>query len=678
MPYFLGVDLGTTYTAAAIYRDGRTSTVDLGVRTAAIPSVVFLRDDETILTGEAASRRGVGDPGRVAREFKRRVGDTTPILLGGSPYSADGLMSQLLRWVVDAVTEREGERPAGIAVAFPANWGPYKQELLRQSISRADLDHVVTITEPEAAVTYYTSQERVEPGSVVAVYDLGGGTFDAAVVRKTADGVELLGSPEGIERLGGVDFDEAVFAHVASALGGALGQLDPDDPAAMAAVLRLRTECVEAKEALSADTEASIPVLLPNVSTEVRLTRAELEAMIRPPLADSLTALRRALRSAGVDAGGLTAVLLAGGSSRIPLVAQLVSAELGRPVAVDAHPKHGVALGAAQAAAAAAGQLAAPPPQLGGATPPATTAIAPVAAAAAAAAAAAVPLMPPPVVAAASSEVAPTEVAPTVAAATVPGQPAESGSESGALSRLGALDTPTTAGASAPPDRPTTYQPPSGGGRRRSRVGPILAGVLVVAAIAVLAVVFLTRDDDDGQAAGNGGASTTAASETSSTSATETTAGNAATVPPTAATSATTATTDEVERTTTTEPEPEAVCPEDDPSLCIEMTGIEIDGDSLVIDWTPFNFEPAVDDHHAHFFWNTQTTAEAGTNAADFGATPGIWELTDARPFVSQDVMLLSAKPDDASAVCVTAATSEHAVVDPDVFHCLFLPDTGG
>ena len=353
MPYFLGVDLGTTYTAAAIHRDGRTSTVDLGVRTAAIPSVVFLRDDETILTGEAASRRGATEPGRVAREFKRRIGDTTPILLGGSPYSADGLMSRLLRWVVDAVTEREGEAPSGVAVAYPANWGPYKQELLRQAIARADLDHVVTITEPEAAVTYYASQERVEPGSVIAVYDLGGGTFDAAVVRKTAEGVELLGSPEGIERLGGVDFDEAVFSHVAGALGGALAQLDPDDPSAMAAVQRLRSECVEAKEALSADTEVSIPVLLPSTSTEVRLTRAEFEAMIRPPLGDSLTAMRRALRSAGVDASGLTAVLLAGGSSRIPLVSQLVSAELGRPVAVDAHPKHGVALGAAQAAAAA-------------------------------------------------------------------------------------------------------------------------------------------------------------------------------------------------------------------------------------------------------------------------------------------------------------------------------------
>ena len=381
MPYFLGVDLGTTYTAAAIHRDGRTSTVDLGVRTAAIPSVVFLRDDETILTGEAASRRGATEPGRVAREFKRRVGDTTPILLGGSPYSADALMSRLLRWVVDAVTEREGEAPSGIAVAYPANWGPYKQELLRQAIARADLDHVVTITEPEAAVTYYASQERVEPDSVIAVYDLGGGTFDAAVVRKTADGVELLGSPEGIERLGGVDFDEAVFSHVAGALGGALSELDPDDPSAMAAVQRLRSECVEAKEALSADTEVSIPVLLPNTSTEVRLTRAEFEAMIRPPLGDSLTAMRRALRSAGVEASGLTAVLLAGGSSRIPLVSQLVSAELGRPVAVDAHPKHGVALGAAQAAAAAAN--AAPTAAAAMPPPPPPTVVAPVVAAAA-------------------------------------------------------------------------------------------------------------------------------------------------------------------------------------------------------------------------------------------------------------------------------------------------------
>ena len=120
------------------------------------------------------------------------------------------------------------------------------------------------------------------------------------------------------------------------------------------------------------------------------------------------------------------------------------------------------------------------------------------------------------------------------------------------------------------------------------------------------------------------------------------------------------------------------MCPDDDPSLCIEMTGIETFGDAIVVDWTAFNFQPAVDDHHAHFFWDTTAPEEAGTNAADFGATPGLWELTDAQPFVSEDVMLLSARPDDATAVCVTVATAQHALVDPEVFQCLPLPDIGG
>ena len=116
---------------------------------------------------------------------------------------------------------------------------------------------------------------------------------------------------------------------------------------ANAAVARLRDECVAAKEALSSDTEVSIPVLLPNVHTEVRLTRAEFEAMIRPALGDTLVVLRRALRSAGVEPADLHSVLLVGGSSRIPLISQMVSADLGRPVALDIHPKHSVAMGAA-------------------------------------------------------------------------------------------------------------------------------------------------------------------------------------------------------------------------------------------------------------------------------------------------------------------------------------------
>jgi actin-like ATPase involved in cell morphogenesis len=357
--YALGVDLGTTFTAAAVWRDGRAEITALGGRAAVIPSVVLLRSDETFVTGETAARRALSEPDRVAREFKRRLGDTTPLLLGGVPYSAEALTARLLRSVVDDVTAREGGAPALICVSHPANWGPYKTDLLRQAARLADLSQPVTfITEPEAAAVYYAQQQRVEPGAVVAVYDLGGGTFDAAVLRKTDTGFEILGQPEGIERLGGIDFDAAVFSHVARIVGDKLTDLDEDEPAAVAAVARLRDECVAAKEALSTDTDATIPVLLPTVSTEVRLTRPEFEAMVRPALYDSIEAMKRALRSAGVGTDDLQSVLLVGGSSRMPIVSQLVTAELGRPVAIDVHPKHAIALGCAYVASTAPAQAA--------------------------------------------------------------------------------------------------------------------------------------------------------------------------------------------------------------------------------------------------------------------------------------------------------------------------------
>ncbi|MGI5191083.1 Hsp70 family protein [Promicromonospora sp. CA-289599] len=350
--YALGIDLGTTYTGAAVVRDGRAEIATLGSRAAVIPSVVLLRDDDTFLTGETADRRALTEPQRVAREFKRRLGDPTPLLLGGAPYSAEGLTARLLRFVVDEVAAREGGEASAVCICHPANWGRYKLDLLEQAVRMAGLQEPVTyVSEPEAAAAFYALGRPVAPGDTVAVYDLGGGTFDAAVLRRTETGFMILGRPEGVERLGGIDVDAAVVDHVRRALGGALDDLDPEDSAAVAAVARLREECVSAKEALSADTDVTIPVLLPGLSTEVRLTRAELETMVRPLLMETIAALRRALTSAGVAPEDLAAVLLVGGSSRIPLVAQLVGAELGRPVAVDVNPKHVVALGAAWLAA---------------------------------------------------------------------------------------------------------------------------------------------------------------------------------------------------------------------------------------------------------------------------------------------------------------------------------------
>ena len=348
--YVIGVDVGTTYTGAAVVRAGRAQVVPLGNRSSVVPTVILLREDHEILTGESAERRAMTDPDRVAREFKRRLGDTTPLLLGGTPMSPQALMGRMLRWVVDRVAEVEGEQPSYVALSYPANWGPYKLDLLDQAVRLADLDAVKTITEPEAAARYYASNERMETGDIVAVYDLGGGTFDAAVLRKTDLGFEILGSPEGIEHLGGIDIDEAVFGYVARELGDGLADLDPDDPATMSALVRLRRDCVEAKEGLSLDLEVSIPVLLPGLQTTVLLTREGLENMIRPILGDTIQAMHRALRSAGVEPDDLSSVLLVGGASRMPIVAEMVTEEIGRRVVVDAHPKHAVALGTALAA----------------------------------------------------------------------------------------------------------------------------------------------------------------------------------------------------------------------------------------------------------------------------------------------------------------------------------------
>ncbi|HEY6793420.1 MAG TPA: Hsp70 family protein [Kineosporiaceae bacterium] len=352
--YALGVDLGTVYTAAATWRDGHAEIVSLGSRSATIPSVVLLREDSSFLTGEAANRRALMEPGRVAREFKRRFGDSTPIMLGGTPNSPEALMGRLLHSVVSEVTAQQGEPPVSLCVCHPANWGPYKTDLLQQAVRMADLSVPVTLAvEPVAAAAYYARQQRVEDGSLVAVYDLGGGTFDAAVVRTTGDSFDIIGRPEGIEHLGGADFDAAVFEHVRTVVGEPLTTLDDSLPSTVAAVARLREECTSAKETLSSDTDTTIPVLLPHYATEVRITRAELERMVRPSLYDTISALQRAIRSTGVTAQHLHSVLLIGGSSRMPLVAQLVGAELDRPVAVDAHPKHAVALGAAGIAGAA-------------------------------------------------------------------------------------------------------------------------------------------------------------------------------------------------------------------------------------------------------------------------------------------------------------------------------------
>ncbi len=351
MTYQLGIDLGTTFSTAAASRQGRVEVLSLGTRSAAVPSVVFLRDTGEVLVGEAAEARGVVEPDRVAREFKRRLGDPTPLVLGGTPIGAERLSAYVLEHLLARASERMGGPPSTVVITHPAVYSPYRLDLLRDAARTAGIPDAHFVPEPQAAAVQYAADSRVADGEVVGIYDFGGGTFDAALVRRKGDGFELLGEPQGIERLGGVDIDLAVLDAVRDQAGDLLGDLDPEDPGVRSAMSRLRTECRLAKERLSADTETVVPVVMPGKAIEVTISRGQLESMIRPRLADTTKALERAAKSAGLTMADVSRVLLVGGSSRIPLVRMIVSVTTGRPVSVDADPESAIALGAARIAA---------------------------------------------------------------------------------------------------------------------------------------------------------------------------------------------------------------------------------------------------------------------------------------------------------------------------------------
>jgi molecular chaperone DnaK len=342
--YSVGVDLGTTFTSAAVSGPDGTRVVSLSPEVT-VPSVAYRAPDGTLLTGTAALAAAT-DPTLVARGFKRRLGDPTPLVLGGTPYTPAQLMAAQLRDVLALVTETEGGPPEEIMLTCPAIWGPYRRDHFAQVPRLAGVESFSLITEPEAAATHYSVERRLGDGEVVAVYDLGGGTFDTTILRMRSGGMEILGTPDGIEHMGGIDFDETLMAHVNERLDGAISELDPNDPAEAAALASIRVMCVRAKEELSIEPDVRLAVPLPFGPREVTITRLEFNEMIRPAVGLTTEALHRTISSAGLRAEELSAVLLAGGSSRIPLVSQLVSEEFGKPVRATLHPKFTVALGA--------------------------------------------------------------------------------------------------------------------------------------------------------------------------------------------------------------------------------------------------------------------------------------------------------------------------------------------
>lgn len=358
MPYVLGVHLGATCTTAAIARrDGsRWSAavpVPLGGPPAApepvVPTALCKVQDGSFVAGEAARQQELHHHEWVVREFTARLGEELPVLVGSDPVPAQRLVATMIEWAADVVAHRQGHPPEHIVVAHSASWGPHRTHLVHQELARLGLSDVTMVTEPMAVGIDYAAKQRVDEHEALVVANVGGTGFDATVLRRRSPGFDVVGSPLESGHPCGQDLDDEIFAAVRTELAEELDGLDAADPQQRPALQRLRAECVRAKEALSSQPGAQIRVELPGTSIETALSRSRLEQLARPHLERVPELVLQAVQSASLSQQDLSAVVLAGGTARVPLLNRLVAQRLSQPPMIDAAPESAAASGAATA-----------------------------------------------------------------------------------------------------------------------------------------------------------------------------------------------------------------------------------------------------------------------------------------------------------------------------------------
>jgi molecular chaperone DnaK len=362
MPYALGVDIGASFTSAAICRRagatwGGAETVRLGARSPAAASLIELSPAGALLTGDGVRPDVAGDPGRILRGFARRVGDDVPMMVDGRSYHPQELLAALVRLVVDRLREQEGEPCEQVVLTHPAGWGPHRQGLLLDALRDIGLDEVALLPGPVAAAEHRLAAGPLPGAGPLAGYDLGGtGCTTFLLTRPGRRPVELLTHEE--HAVGGADLDDALVAHVRAAIGRTVAQPPADAGSGPVAVL-LRRDCTQARERLSEATSADVPLPWWATTPALTVTRAELEALIRPLLRATVDSLVR-LVEAATDGGEPepAGVLLTGGAARTPLVAELIAARLPGPILIDDDPRTTAARGAALIARRIAGGAA--------------------------------------------------------------------------------------------------------------------------------------------------------------------------------------------------------------------------------------------------------------------------------------------------------------------------------
>ncbi|GAA1873982.1 hypothetical protein GCM10009687_47420 [Asanoa iriomotensis] len=331
----LGIDFGTSHTVAVLASPGEPARTILFDGSPLLPSAVCLDPQGRLVVGRDAIHLGLSMPAGFEPTPKRRIDDGT-VLLGEREVAVEELVAAVLGRVFEEAKRVAAGPVTSTTLTFPAAWGTQRRDLLR-AVAERTLPAVRLVAEPVAAASFFA--DRALPvGQCALVYDFGGGTFDASVVRRHTTGFETVAT-EGLADCGGLDVDAAIIDH----LGGTVGRRDeaswrrlthPSDVAERRASRQLWDNVRAGKEMLSRATTTLVHV--PLIDADVPLGREQLDKLTAPILARTVAATRAALTAAGVAVRELGAVYLAGGSSRMPSVGTLLHRELGStPTQVD-------------------------------------------------------------------------------------------------------------------------------------------------------------------------------------------------------------------------------------------------------------------------------------------------------------------------------------------------------
>jgi molecular chaperone DnaK len=376
MSKIIGIDLGTTNSCVAVIENGKSKVIENSEGARTTPSIVAYTPEE-IIVGASAKRQAVTNPKNTIYASKRLIGrkfkeqavqkdlDLMPyeiyensngdawVRAQGKELAPPQISAEVLRKMKQTAEDYLGETVTQAVITVPAYFNDSQRQATKDAGKIAGLEVLRIINEPTAAALAYGVDKADKADRKIAVYDLGGGTFDVSIIEiANVDGdkqIEVL-STNGDTFLGGEDFDQRIMDHLVDEFKKDQGvDLSKD----MLALQRLKDAAEKAKIELSssAQTDVNLPYITADATgpkhLNVKITRSKLEQLVNELITRSLEPCRIALKDAGVSAADIDEVILVGGQTRMPKVQEEVEKLFGKSPRKDVNPDEAVAVGAA-------------------------------------------------------------------------------------------------------------------------------------------------------------------------------------------------------------------------------------------------------------------------------------------------------------------------------------------